>query len=181
MTDLCGWCGKLHEGDCDQPVTEPPPGLFGANGELTRLGAVMEDAANYLAMRGYLDPDAEEWPNWVLADLAGLYQAGPCQFCSEPLNGSDLADHFLARKQEQWERSVPAWTCDCGRKFKVIPSGPGEEYYEARGDGLMGGIVGCVKLDPKRQKVKHSDACPDCKRRFADTVADQLNPQKALF
>src|ERR1039457_7400312 len=73
---LCESCGKLHGGGCPQPVTGPPPGLLDGASELTPLGAVVEDAANYLAMRGYLDPDAEDYPCWVLAGLARRARGG---------------------------------------------------------------------------------------------------------
>ena len=76
---LCEWCGKLHGGDCPAPVTAPPPGLHSDDDELTPLGAVVEDAARYLAMRGYLDPDADGGvPDWVLAELAEIAREKPC-------------------------------------------------------------------------------------------------------
>ena len=53
--------------------------------------------------------------------------------------------------------------------------------FEALDDGLLGDLVGYVRFDSKRQKVKHSDLCPGCKHKFADTIADQLDPQQALF
>ncbi|GAA1614304.1 hypothetical protein GCM10009733_008130 [Nonomuraea maheshkhaliensis] len=181
MAELCNCCGKLHEENCPAPVREPPSGLVGADGRLTPAGAAVEDAANYLAMRGYLDPNGDEFPDWVLAELADLYQAGTCESCPGTLTGSTLADHFLSRKQEEYERSVPTWECNCGRKFKVLPEPRGEAYFEARADGLMGDLIGYVRLDSQRQKAKHSDACPDCKHKFADTIAEQLDPQQALF
>jgi hypothetical protein len=76
--ELCDGCGQLHGGECPAPVTASPPGLLDASGELTPLGTVVEDAANYLAMRCYLDPDADEYPHWVLAELAGIAQGPPC-------------------------------------------------------------------------------------------------------
>jgi len=64
----------------------------------------------------------------------------------------------------------------------VIPGRPypGDQYYEAREGGLLGDVLGSVRIDGKG-RVKHSDACADCGRRFADTVARQTNPQQALF
>jgi hypothetical protein len=181
VSDLCRQCGKLHDGACDRPVTEPPPGLFDADGELTRLGALVEDAANYLAMRGYLDPDAEEWPDWVLAELVDVYQAGPCPTCHEPLNGSDLADHFLALKQDEYERSLPTWGRDCGAVYKILlVFGIHEHFFAVRDDGLLGDEVGVITRKSKGE-VSRSDACPACGRRFADTIADRADPQQALF
>ncbi|MEV4116319.1 hypothetical protein [Nonomuraea sp. NPDC049695] len=181
MADLCDGCGRLHEDHCPAPVLELPPGLVDAHGGLTAVGAAVEDAANYLTMRGYLDPDGDEFPAWVLAELAELYHAGACEFCPGALTGSTLADHFLTRKQEEYERSIPTWVCECGWTFKVLPDPRGEAYFAARADGLLGDLIGYIRLDSTRQKVKHSDACPGCTRTFADTIAGQLNPQQALF
>jgi hypothetical protein len=134
MPELRECCGHVHEGGCDQPVTEPPPGLFDASGELTRLGAVVEDAANYLAMRGYLDPDAEEWLDWVLAELADVHQAGPCPTCHKPLDGSDLADHFLARKQNEPSRSV--------RRAHTSQGTLTESYFAGQRRRVLRGLCG---------------------------------------
>lgn len=178
IAELCEACGKLHGGiSCPAPVTGPPPGLFGSDDELTVLGMVVEDAANFLAMRCYLDPDADEYPAWVLAELAGIAREEPCgdPICRTIPDGflhpSAVADHFLARRQEDWERWVPVWACNCGRTFKVTRESPGTAFYQAREDGLMGGNAGCVKVDVKGQKIKGSDACPGCGRLFADTIA----------
>jgi hypothetical protein len=47
-------------------------------------------------------------------------------------------------------------------------------------DGLVGDLAGAVKRNSKGT-VTHSDHCPACDRRFADTIADHANPQQALF
>ena len=106
FASLCEGCGKLHGGDCPAPVTAPPPSLHGGDDELTPLGAVVEDAARYLAMRGYLDPDADGGvPDWVLAELAEIAHEKPCDGpgCSATADGflspSPAADHFLQRRQ----------------------------------------------------------------------------------
>ena len=184
---LCESCGKLHGGGCPQPVTGPPPGLLDGASELTPLGAVVEDAANYLAMRGYLDPDAEDYPCWVLAELAGLAREEPCgPLCLTIADGyvhpSSVADHFYTRRQEEWERALPQWACGCGHRYKVIPQSgwPGDQYFEPGPDGLLGDEAGSVQVNAKG-RVSHSGACPYCGARFADTVARQNDPQQPLF
>ena len=184
---LCEWCGKLHGGDCPAPVTAPPPGLHGDDDELTPLGAVVEDAARYLAMRGYLDPDADGGvPDWVLAELAEIAHEKPCggPGCSATADGflspSPAADHFLQRRQQEWERWLPRWACTCGRTFKVSPEPPGTAFYAITPDGMLGDLAGHVTPDAKRRTVKHSGACPGCGRLFADTIAGRpVTPRAA--
>ena len=55
-------------------------------------------------------------------------------------------------------------------------------FPRADDDGTyrLGDPAGVINRNAKGQ-VKHSDRCPACARRFADTVADGVNPQQALF
>jgi hypothetical protein len=175
--DACAGCGRLHDGPCPAPVTEPPSCLFDdacedEEGGLTPLGKVVQDAAHYLAMRGWLDG---EWPDWLLADLAALAREKPCgPVCRATpdgfLNPSDAADHFMTRRREEWERWLPVWACACGMAFKVNREGTGAAFYETGPDGLMGDLVGCVTADARRN-IKDSGDCPGCGRLFADTIA----------
>ncbi|MGH3281925.1 MAG: hypothetical protein ACRDNW_22705, partial [Trebonia sp.] len=183
----CEWCGKLHGGDCPAPVTAPPPGLHGDDDELTPLGALVEDAARYLAMRGYLDPDADGGvPAWVLAELAEIAHEKPCggPGCSVTADGflspSPAADHFLQRRQQEWERWLPRWACTCGRTFKVCPEPPGTAFYAITPDGMLGDLAGHVTPDARRRTVKHSGACPGCGRPFADTIAGRPVAPRAV-
>ncbi|WP_219505176.1 hypothetical protein [Nonomuraea ceibae] len=111
-------------------------------------------------MRGYLDPDREEFPAWVLAELAELYHAGACEFCLGPLTGSGLADHFLNRKQEEYERSIPVWACKCGWAFNVLPEPRGEAYFAARADRLLGDLIGYIRLDPPGRRSSTPTPAP---------------------
>ncbi len=182
IAELCDDCGRLHGGDgCPCPVTCPPGGLAGASGELTPLGAAVQQAADFLAARSYLDPDAVrypdwEYPHWVLADLADLAREKPCgPGCRAATGGllhpSDMADHFQARRQQEWERWLPAWACACDRVFKVIRDFPGARFYDCRPDGLLGGHRGDIAIGPRPGTVKASSACPGCGALFADTIA----------
>jgi hypothetical protein len=144
------------------------------------LAEWLEDAAHVLTIRyDYLDPDAEEYPPSVLAKLAELAEAGPCEDCPGWPNPDVLAQHFVTRKLQEWERSLPTWTCDCGAVYKPVTEWGATRYWHARPDGLLGDVVGDVRTNSKG-KVKHSGACP-CGRSFAETVARQTAPQQSLF
>jgi hypothetical protein len=143
---------------------------------------IIEDAAWVLsAHHDYLDPDDDEIPDDVFRELAELWRAGPCGICPGWGNPGALADHFLARKQEEWERSVPSWACDCGALYKRITEWQTQHFYKTTGDyGLLGDLAGTVRRNAKGQ-VKQSGACPACGRKFADTIARQDDPQQSLF
>jgi hypothetical protein len=173
--------------------------------------ALIEDAANILAWRGWWEPDGEDGyvPDDLVAELAEIAQR-PCPvcitdegFCRTP---DEVADHFLARRQEEWERSWPVWTCDCGHAYKVLPEMGREDFYEVADNGFHGPLclvaddpcehescaeifhVGCLPGDRvgfirrnSKGQVKHSDVCRGCGRAFATVMAAQANPQQALF
>ena len=61
---------------------------------------MIEDAAAVLCMRGYLDPEGDEIPPEIVADLLDLYLAGQCGLCPGWPSPDNLAEHLLARKQE---------------------------------------------------------------------------------
>ena len=187
LADLCPSCGHLHDSTCPAPVTGPPPGLTGDDGELTPLGVLVEEAADFLAMRGYLDPDGEDYPAWVLAELAEIAQETPADghgHRTTPegfLNPSAAADHFMDRREQEWEHWLPEWACNCGRQFKLSAEAPGIAFYDARPDGQLGDLAGDVRPDTrkgKEGKVRHSDPCPGCGIPFADTIAGHpVTPQ----
>jgi hypothetical protein len=142
---------------------------------------LIEDAANILCWRGYLDPEGDEIPADVVDELAQLWHEGPCETCPAWGTADALADHFLARKQHEYERSLPTWACDCGTVYKILTEwGNGQEFYAINGDGLLGDRAGFIKRDSKG-KVKHSATCPNCGRSFGDTIARRANPQLSLF
>lgn len=150
---------------------------------------LVEEAAYVLACRGWWEPadDDEDFiPGW-LADELTLIAGWPCTVCADQhqvcRTGYDVADHFLAMRQDSWERSWPAWTCTCGRIYKVLGGQLSEDFYEvadASWFSLPGDRVGQIQRNAKG-KVKHSDRCPGCGETFADVLAEQLNPQHRLF
>lgn len=152
---------------------------------LAATTALIEDAATYLAMRGSIDPDLDEWPDELLGQLAALAAAGHCDSptCQRRLTSSALADHWQWDRQAEWERSLPVWTCDCERGYKVIHAdhlAGGDQYWDALPDGLLGDQAGAVRANSKG-KVTHSDACPGCGVQFAVTIARRTVPEGALF
>jgi hypothetical protein len=145
---------------------------------------LIENAADYLCARGYIDPEDEFIPDSVVADLTRLWLAGSCgRYCpwrSIQARASVIADHWVAEKQEEYERSVPTWTCDCGATYKVLPDFSAEAFWTLSHDGLLGEHVGGVKRDRKGH-VKGSAKCPACGVAFAETIDRQTNPQQRLF
>ena len=104
----------------------------GAFAELARA------AANILEWRGHLDLDDEEdIPAEVAAELDEMAREGTCGLClAAALTPDALADHYLGRKQQEYERSLPVWTCGCGAPYKKLATwGSNEDLYRAVDDG----------------------------------------------
>lgn len=134
IADQCDWCGNLHDGRCPSPVLEPPAELFDGADDLTLLGQVIRDAVQYLTARSIMD-DAPA--DWALAELAAIARGQPCgPGCfttpSGLLNPSSVADHFETRRQEAWQRWLPAWACACGCTYKVARDCDGLFFYHPR-------------------------------------------------
>ena len=69
---------------------------------------IVEDAASILCWRGYLDPEADELPAADIAELLDIYRAGPCErFCVWFDLPQAIADHWVARRQHEYERAAP--------------------------------------------------------------------------
>jgi hypothetical protein len=145
-------------------------------------------AARVLCLRGWLDPDdACEWPAGLAAELTALARQGRCRSCPAPLTPDALADHWEARKQDEYERSLPAWSCDCGALYKLITEagdGSQDQFWTTTGeDGLLGELAGTIRRYGSgygKRKTK-SGTCPACKRPFAETIARQAGPWQLLF
>jgi len=184
--ELCDGCGGFRCGArCLSPVTALPPGLLTIGSGLTPLGVVVAAAADHLAMRHsfLLAPDDDEWPYWVFAELAAMWLRGPCDRCiSRTLwNWKELAHHFMGSKEEEYDRALPTWSCECGAPFKLMHNfGDVWEFCQQTEDGLPGDQDGAIALDSKG-RVKRSDACPICRRSFADTITRRADPQQSLF
>jgi hypothetical protein len=146
------------------------------------LTTLVADALHFLAMRGSIDPWPGEWPDGLVEELTALAAGGRCGAFDRPpaLGGSALADHWEARRQREYERSVPTWECDCGRVYKVLAAWREDQLWEAADDGLIGKLAGRVRRDGKG-KVTRSGACPGCGHPFAGTMARQAEPQQPLF
>ncbi len=186
-------------------MTRPPT-------RIALLAAVwlIDEAAGVLAWRGHAEPGPGGWPPALLAELAELAADGPCNLCRIPLAPDALADHWIAAKEDEYERSLPVWVCDCGAVYKVLTEYDGEHFYAAGDDGprgplcqgitfpagaadcphdscpevlfdrALGDQVGMIRRNRKGE-VKHSDECPACGEKFADTVVRRTVPEGALF
>jgi hypothetical protein len=157
-------------------VSGEPDGESAASCAVDRQ--LIEDAVKVLCGWEYVEPDDDdEADRGVIEELTDLAREGNL-CCATP---ECLADHWLARQQEAYERSLPIWTCDCEAVYKVLPARGGEEqFFRAEDDGMLGDFIDTIRRDAKG-RVKQSGACLDCGRRFADTIAQQTNPQQALF
>ncbi len=171
---------------------------------------VIEEAADVLAWRGYAEPGPDGWPPQLLAELAALVADGPGYLCPAPLRPDDLADHWMAVKEDEYERSLPVWVCDCGAVYKVLAEYDGEHFYAAGDDGprgplcegitfpagdadcphdscpevlfdrALGDQAGVIRRNRKGE-VRDSDKCRVCGEKFADTMVRQAVPEGALF
>jgi len=158
--------------------------------ELTKQTAnedlVVASALDVLVAKGWLVDGADEQ---LVSELHHIHQTNATVRFSDGLPhdklaacvGEHLAGTYERERQEEWERSLPAWSCDCGRAYKVVagglPSRPDDEFYALRGDGLPGELVGTSR----GVGISRNKSCLTCGREFARTVARQADPQLPLF
>ena len=127
------------------------------------LDQLAEAAARILACRGYVDPhDVGEWPDELAGELAAaLAEVGSCRSCPVPLTADALADHWLARKEDQYERSLPIWMCDCGAAYKLVSEWSGHsEFYKLGDDALLGPLCTGAARPDGDEDCAH-DSCGD--------------------
>ena len=99
----------------------------------------------------------------------------PCPAC-----GEKFADVIAGQQQAAYVRRLPAWTCTCGTAYRLLGEpGRDQEFYAVTGDGLVE-QAGVIRVTGKG-KVRRSDACPGCGRKFAATAARQAEAQQPLF
>ncbi|MGO9975786.1 MAG: hypothetical protein ACLP01_23880 [Solirubrobacteraceae bacterium] len=140
---------------------------------------VVAIALDVLAAKGWLedDPDPE-----LLAALHRLYRTQPIcrvevRYTGELMQdmlaerpGVYLAGAFENERQEEWERTLPTWSCDCGQVFKVLAGGlpgkPDDRFYRVLDNGLLGELAGTLR----GTGIARSKACPECARGFAATI-----------
>jgi hypothetical protein len=96
---------------------------------MTPSGTCAPSGATSTSRHSTTTPQAEI--DQIAAQLTHL--ARECELCR--VDGEGLALHFLNGKQEEWERSLPAWRCGCGAPYKIItgePAGEGgrDELYQ---------------------------------------------------
>jgi hypothetical protein len=143
---------------------------------------LVEYAAHILEWRGYVeDLDDDEWEG-LLTELSLVALSAADHWCSDPsgyiTHPDHIADHWVAIRQEAWERSLPTLACQCGRVFKVIGGVAGLEgtqFYELE-DGCCGEYVGGVRC-LAGGKIKGAGACAGCGRAFAETEARRADDE----
>lgn len=114
-----------------------------------RLLLLIEASANVLCWRGHLELDEDEdIPAGIEADLIEIAAEGTCDHChSFRLTPHALADHFLGRKKDEYDRSLPAWACGCGAAYKVLPQwGDFEDLFQLIDDDMRGPV--CAASQP---------------------------------
>jgi hypothetical protein len=126
------------------------------------VGELIESAARVLCCRGYLDPhDVGEWPDELADELNALAELGCCPSCPVPLTPDALADHWLARKEDEYYRALPTWTCDCGAVYKLLADWGGHsEFYKLGDDAALGPLCAGAARPDSDEDCAH-DSCGD--------------------
>jgi len=160
-----------------------------APGSPSNEDVVVDIAINVLLGKGSIDPEYVD--DELIATLRRLYRENEiCQtkvvFTDDPWRnmhaarpGEYLAAALHAAWQQEWERSLPVWTCTCGSAFKVADHWPPRKHLHRIDDDMLGDLVGTV--DGRGHGAERNRDCPDCGRQFAATMARQADPQRALF
>jgi len=150
---------------------------------------VVDIAISVLIGKGSIEPEYVD--DDLIATLRRLYHEHEiCQtkvvFTDDPWRnlfaarpGEYLAAALHAEWRQDWERSLPTWTCACGSTFKVAEDWPPRKHLHRIEDDMLGELVGSV--DGRGQGAERNRDCPDCGRQFAATMARQTDPQQALF
>ncbi len=150
---------------------------------------VVQIAVDVLIGKGSIEP--EDVDDDLIATLRRLYRENPiCQtkvvftddawrnmYAARP--GEYLAAVLHHEWQEEWERSLPLWTCACGATFKLSESFSHGQQMHRVADGMLGDLVGSV--DGRGHCAARNRDCPDCGRAFAGTIARREDPQLGLF
>ena len=126
------------------------------------LADLADQAANILCARdSILDPDLEDWPASVLAELIAIALEGARPGCiGHVLYAEHLADHWLDLQYEEALRALPLWACDCGARYKECAGMTDAEYFEALDDGYRGPLCEGAD-DPASDADCWHESCPD--------------------
>ena len=140
-----------------------------------RLLLLIEAAANVLCWRGHLELDEdEEIPADMQADMIEIAVEGTCDRCLSPtLTPDALADHFLGRKKDEYDRSLPVWACECGAAYKVLPPcGDFEDLFQLIDDDMRGPL--CAASEPRARAACPHASCREVLFGGGGLVGDRL-------
>jgi hypothetical protein len=121
---------------------------------------MVEAAARVLWSRGYVQrQDEGEWPAELVNELAELARLGCCRSCPAALTPDGLADHWVAGKEDNYDRSLPTWGCGCGAVYNLVSEWGGQsEFYGLGGDALLGALCAGADRPDSDEDCLH-DSC----------------------
>lgn len=120
-----------------------------------------------LAARGMVEDDPYRE---IEARLERIYQE------TKRADPDYLADMLTAEWQEEYERTLPRWTCPCGEKYVVMPSWRHPWIYALNEDGTFGRL-----MNVNRHGGQVTGAACSCGRDFERTLATAWPGQIGLF
>jgi len=157
-----------------------------------RREIIIEAALDYMAAKGWYYEECDDDPA-LIADLERLYandlQPTPCTGSILADTGVTLALLREAEKYADFQRSLPAWSCDCGTVYKREQwAAQHEVIYTVTPDGLFDELVASTKgkrgignVPRDAGYAMNNGGCPSCARAFKATIARQADPQTSLI
>lgn len=156
-----------------------------------RREIIVEAALDYMDHQDWYYADGDDDPE-VLAQLQRLYAADlqptPCSGSLLFDTGVTLALLWAGERRAEYERAVPAWSCDCGAVYKRDRwAALHEVIYTVTSDDLFDEIVASTKGKrgigsiPRDAYAMNNGGCPSCGRAFKSTIARQADPQTSLI
>jgi hypothetical protein len=151
------------------------------------LVAALARAVAAVRLQATSDHDPE-----VLAQLEQLYAADleptPCSGSLLFDTGVRLALLWADERRGEYERALPAGSCDCGAVYKRDQwAAQHEVIYTVTVDGVFDELVASTRgtrgigAIPRDAYAMNNGGCPSCGRAFKATIARQVDPQTSLI
>ena len=156
-----------------------------------RRQLIIEAALDYMGHQDWYYAEGDDDPA-VLAELQHLYagdlEPTPCSGSLLFDTGVTLALLWAGERRAEYERALPAWSCDCGAVYKRDRwAALHEVIYRVTPEGLFAEMVGSTRgkrgigAIPRDDYAMNNGGCPSCGRSFKATIARQANPQPSLI
>ena len=156
-----------------------------------RRDLIVDAALDYMSHRDWYYAEGDDDPD-VLAQLKRLYAADlqptPCSGSLLSDTGVTLALLWADERRAEYERALPAWSCDCGAVYKRDTwAAQHEVIYTVTPDGLLDELVGSTRgkrgiaAIPRDAYAMNNGGCPSCGRAFKTTIARQADAQTSLI